>query len=59
MVKDPEFLAEMHRLDVELDPLPSFERRIVHEHLRSRADVETHSEGDEPDRFVVVAPAGD
>jgi spoIIIJ-associated protein len=44
---------------VELDPLPSFERRIVHEHLRPRADVETHSEGDEPDRYVVVSPAGD
>jgi len=44
---------------IELDPLPSFERRIVHEHLRARADVETHSEGDEPDRFVVVSPAGD
>ena len=44
---------------VELHPLPSFERRIVHEHLRPRAGVETHSEGDEPDRYVVVSPAGD
>jgi spoIIIJ-associated protein len=44
---------------VEFDPLPSWERRIVHEHLRDRADVETHSEGDEPERYVVVAPAGD
>src|SRR4051812_40360013 len=41
---------------VELDPLPSFERRIVHEHLRERGDVETHSEGDEPDRYLVVRP---
>ena len=39
------------------DPLPSWERRIVHEHLRDNADVETHSEGDEPDRYVVVSPA--
>jgi spoIIIJ-associated protein len=42
---------------IEFDPLPSWERRIVHEHLRDRADVETHSEGDEPDRYVVVSPS--
>lgn len=41
---------------VELDPLPPFERRIVHEYLRERGDVETHSEGDEPDRYLVVTP---
>ena len=44
---------------IEFDPLPSWERRIVHEHLRDRGDVETHSEGDEPDRYVVVSPTGD
>lgn len=41
---------------VELDPLPPFERRIVHEYLRERGDVETHSEGNEPDRFLVITP---
>jgi spoIIIJ-associated protein len=44
---------------VDLDPLPSFERRIVHEHLRERGDVETHSEGDEPDRYLVISPRHD
>ncbi|HSZ06781.1 MAG TPA: R3H domain-containing nucleic acid-binding protein [Solirubrobacteraceae bacterium] len=45
---------------VELDPLPPFERRIVHEYLRDRGDVETHSEGEEPERYLVVTPlAGD
>ncbi len=45
---------------VELDPLPPFERRIVHEYLRERGDVETHSEGNEPERYLVVTPlAGD
>jgi len=43
---------------VELDPLPPFERRIVHEYLRERGDVETHSEGDEPERYLVVSPLG-
>jgi len=45
---------------VELDPLPPFERRIVHEYLRERGDVETHSEGNEPERYLVITPvAGD
>lgn len=41
---------------VELEPMPASERRIVHEHLRERGDVQTHSEGDEPERFLVVSP---
>jgi spoIIIJ-associated protein len=41
---------------VELDPMPPSERRIVHEYLRERGGVETHSEGDEPERYLVVAP---
>jgi spoIIIJ-associated protein len=41
---------------VELDPLPASERRVVHEYLRERDDVETHSEGDEPERHLVISP---
>jgi spoIIIJ-associated protein len=41
---------------VELDPMPASERRIVHEFLRDRDDVSTHSEGDEPERYLVVEP---
>lgn len=41
---------------VHLDAMTASERRLVHEHLRDRGDVETHSEGDEPDRHLVVAP---
>jgi spoIIIJ-associated protein len=43
---------------VELDPLPPLERRIVHEYLRERGDVDTHSEGNEPERYLVISPAG-
>ena len=32
------------------------ERRVAHQHLKDRAGVETLSEGDEPERCVVVAP---
>ena len=41
---------------VELDPMNAFERRIVHNHLKERAGLETHSEGEEPDRRLVVSP---
>ena len=44
---------------VELEPMPPFERRIVHEYLRERGGVETHSEGEEPKRYLVVSPADD
>jgi len=44
---------------VEFDPLPSWERRIVHEHLRDQTELETHSEGEEPERHVVISRAGD
>ena len=42
---------------VRLEPMTPGERKIVHEHLKDTAAVETHSEGDEPNRYVVVAPA--
>ena len=42
---------------VALDAMSSSERRVVHEHLRDRDDVVTHSEGVEPDRHLVVEPA--
>jgi spoIIIJ-associated protein len=42
---------------VELEPMRAPERKIVHTYLSERSDVETHSEGDEPDRRLVVSPA--
>ena len=48
--------AVRHGEAVEMDPMGSNERRVVHEHLRDRPEVETYSEGDEPNRCVVVAP---
>ncbi len=41
---------------VELEPMSASERRIVHTYLRDRTEVQTHSEGDEPDRRLVVTP---
>lgn len=42
---------------VALEPMSASERRVVHEHLRDREDVDTHSEGDEPERRLVISPA--
>lgn len=41
---------------VALDAMTAGERRLVHEYLRERGGVDTHSEGDEPDRHLVVTP---
>jgi spoIIIJ-associated protein len=44
---------------VSLPSMSAIERRIVHEYLRDRHEVETHSEGEEPDRHLVVSPVVD
>lgn len=41
---------------VALDAMNAVERRVVHEYLRDREGIETYSEGNEPDRHLVVAP---
>ncbi|GAC1439969.1 MAG: hypothetical protein NVSMB51_18650 [Solirubrobacteraceae bacterium] len=41
---------------VSLEPMSAAERRFVHEHLRERGDVATESEGQEPERRLVVSP---
>lgn len=47
--------ARQHR-SVQLRPMTSFERRVVHVVLRDDRRVRTESEGDEPRRMVVVHP---
>ena len=41
---------------VALDAMTATERKLVHEYLRDVDGVETYSEGQEPDRHLVVAP---
>jgi spoIIIJ-associated protein len=41
---------------VALEAMSALERKVVHEHLKGRYDVETYSEGQEPERRLVVAP---
>jgi spoIIIJ-associated protein len=42
--------------EIELEPMTPTERRVVHQHLKDRAGLETFSEGEEPERCVIVAP---
>ena len=42
--------------EIELEPMTPTERRAVHQHLKDRAGIETFSEGEEPERCVIVAP---
>ena len=39
-----------------LEPMNPYERRIIHAALMENPDVTTHSEGNEPARFVVITP---
>lgn len=45
--------------EVALESMSALERKVVHEHLKDRDDLETFSRGQEPARQLVVAPLGD
>jgi spoIIIJ-associated protein len=42
---------------VELDPMTAVERKVVHVRLKDFPGVRTASDGTEPNRFVIIAPA--
>ena len=42
------------RKSVVLEPMNPYERRIIHSALQNNRYVSTHSEGDEPHRYVVI-----
>ncbi|MBQ1520784.1 MAG: protein jag, partial [Clostridia bacterium] len=39
-----------------LEPMNPYERRVLHSALQNNPDVTTHSEGEEPNRRVIVTP---
>ncbi|ELY0462232.1 protein jag [Listeria innocua] len=41
---------------VHLEPMPSFERKIIHAILSENEQIETHSEGRDPYRYIVIKP---
>ncbi len=40
-----------------LEPMPAYERRIIHLELAGRGDITTESTGEEPERSVVIKPS--
>jgi spoIIIJ-associated protein len=52
-VADEVALTKKERI---LEPMPAYERRIIHLELASRSDVTTESIGKEPKRRVVIKP---
>jgi spoIIIJ-associated protein len=40
-----------------MEPMPSADRKVIHDALAGRSDVVTRSEGEDPARRVVIAPA--
>lgn len=39
---------------VQLEPMPAYERKVIHHALSSRLDIETYSEGKDPYRYLVI-----
>lgn len=46
--------ARYFKSDIKIDPMPSYERRIIHMFLEGAKDIKTESEGFGPDRRVVI-----
>ena len=42
------------KVEVKLDPMNSYERKVVHEALQKFKNIITESEGEEPNRCVVI-----
>lgn len=48
--------AIVERRPMRLDPMPAYERKIIHATLASDQRVKTYSQGSEPKRYVVIEP---
>lgn len=54
LAKNIAYKVKRTKRPVSLEPMNPFERRVIHSALQSDRYVETHSEGEEPFRHVVV-----
>lgn len=41
---------------VQFEPMPSYERKVIHQALSRRLDIDTFSEGKDPNRYLVIEP---
>lgn len=42
--------------NVSLEPMPSYERKVIHSALADNRKIKTYSDGVEPHRFIVISP---
>jgi len=56
LAKNLESKAMRINRPVKLEPMNSFERRIIHSALQDSENVTTSSEGTSPNRFVIITP---
>jgi spoIIIJ-associated protein len=49
-------LVMLYRKEKVLDPMPAYERRIIHSALSEYSDIRTESVGEEPERHIVIKP---
>jgi spoIIIJ-associated protein len=49
--------ARFFKREIEMDPMSSYDRRIVHSVLNEYLDMKTESVGEEPNRRIVIKPA--
>lgn len=47
------------KIEAKLDPMNSYERRLIHNELSSHKYVTTESRGEEPNRYIVIKPRED
>ena len=64
LIKYVEFLAKklakevvQTQIEIKMDSMNSYERRLVHEVLKDFKGIKTESEGVEPNRCVVIKPS--
>ena len=55
LAKNISFKVKKSRRSVALEPMNPYERRIIHSALQNDKFVETHSEGEEPYRKVIIS----
>jgi len=54
LAKNMAYKVKRNRRPVSLEPMNPYERRIIHSALQGDRFIETHSEGDEPNRNIVI-----
>ncbi|MGA9290866.1 MAG: RNA-binding cell elongation regulator Jag/EloR [Anaerobacillus sp.] len=48
--------AMVTKKEIQLEPMPSLERKVIHLYLKDKKGISTHSDGNDPHRRVVIVP---